>query len=96
MANASEGIDFKYLIESAGGSAEGELGIEVVGSSAVGAYALDHVEAGKANADSVNQLLIEGACGGSGLWWRSRWIVGEDAESVEESVSGDALAGERS
>jgi hypothetical protein len=94
LAEAGEGVEVQHLVEFADWPTDGQLCVVVVGSSAVGAGALDDVEAGQADADSVDQLLVEGAGGREGGGLGLGRVVGESAGAVEQSVSGDALAGE--
>jgi hypothetical protein len=59
LADAGERVDVKDLVEPAGRSAEGKLGVVVVGGSTVSAGALNHVVPVVADADVVGQVLVE-------------------------------------
>lgn len=78
----------------AGGPAEIELGIIVVGSGTVGADTLDQVESRQADTDVVDQLLVERAGGNDWGGGGSGRDVGEGAGAVDEDVAWDAEAGE--
>lgn len=94
LADAGEGVDVKDLVQSASGSADGQLSVVVLGGGAVGADALDQVESVKTDTNVVDQLLVDGASGGSRNGGGSRRGVGQDAVSVEQLVAGNAEAGE--
>jgi hypothetical protein len=94
LADAGEGVNVKDLVEPAGGPADGELGIVVVGGSAVSAGALDHVVPVVADADVVDQVLVESAGGRSGDGGGGGRHVGQGAVAVDELVAWNAQAGE--
>ncbi len=92
VADAGVGVDIQDLVFVAGGSADGVLGVVVVGSHAVGAHSLDQVEIFQANAYSVDEFLVEEA--DDGFWLRGGGRgEGQSAFSVDQDVSACADAG---
>jgi hypothetical protein len=82
------------LIFAAGGSADGEFGVVVVGGHTVGAHSSDQVEVGEALADVVDQLLVDRAGWGGGGKWDNWGNIDQAALSLNEYVPGDALTGQ--
>lgn len=71
------------------------MGIVVPGSCAVGADSLDQVESLQADANSVDELLVDGA---GRRHWNGNWCgwdIGQCAGSIGQDVSRDAETGER-
>jgi hypothetical protein len=94
LALADEGVEVEDFVGAAGGSADGELGIVVVGSRAVGADALDQVETVNADAVAVDQFLVDGTDGVLGCGRGDGRDVDLSARAVDEDVAVDAGAGE--
>lgn len=94
LALADEGVEVEDFVGAAGGSADGELRVVVVGGRAVGAHALDEVETFNADAVAVDQLLVDGADGVLGRGRGGGRDVDLGAGAVDEDVAVDAGAGE--